>query len=120
MLDGPVGFFARDGAWTCDGVPLGDIARSAGTPAYVYSAALVRSRYARLAAALAGCRHSIHYALKANSTLGVAGLIQGLGASADANSVGEIEVALAAGFRADQTVFTGVGKSPSELARAVG
>jgi diaminopimelate decarboxylase len=119
-IDGPPGFFARHGAWTCDGVPLGDIARSAGTPAYVYSAALVRARYARLAAAIAGCRHSIHYALKANSTLGLVRLIQGLGASADANSVGEIEVALAAGFRADQTVFTGVGKSPAEIARAVG
>jgi diaminopimelate decarboxylase len=118
-LDGPVGFFARDGAWTCDGVPLGDIARSAGTPVYVYSAALVRARYARLASALAGCRHSIHYALKANSTLGVVGLIQGLGASADANTVFEIEVALRAGFRPDQTVFTGVGKTPAEFPRAV-
>ena len=34
-------------------------------------------------AALAGCRHSVHYALKANSTLGLVRLIQGLGASAD-------------------------------------
>ena len=55
---------------------------------------LIRARYARLTAALSGCRHSVHYALKANSTLGLVRLIQGLGASADCNSVGEIEVAL--------------------------
>lgn len=113
------GFAERDGAWTCDGVHLAEIARAVGTPAYVYSAALVRERYGRLAGALAGCRHAIHYALKANSTLGLVRLIQGLGASADANSIGEIEVALAAGFRPDQIVFTGVGKSPAEIARAV-
>ncbi len=46
-------------------------------------------------------------------------LLHGLGASADCNSVGEIEVALKAGFTADQIVFTGVGKSGAEIARAV-
>ena len=119
MLDAPVGFAERDGTWTCDGVPLAPIAREVGTPCYVYSAALVRSRYARLTAALAGCRHSVHYALKANSTLGLVALLQGLGASADCNSVGEIEVALRAGFAPDQIVFTGVGKTGAEIARAV-
>ena len=44
----------------------------------------------------------------------------GLGAGADANSAGEIEVALRAGFRPDEIVFTGVGKTPAELAWAVG
>jgi diaminopimelate decarboxylase len=120
VLDAPVGFAERDGAWTCDGVSLAAIAREVGTPCYVYSAALVRARYARLTAALAGCRHSVHYALKANSTLALVRLLHGLGASADCNSVGEIEVALRAGFAPDQIVFTGVGKSGSEIARAVG
>jgi diaminopimelate decarboxylase len=114
-----VGFFVRDGAWVCDGVPLADIARAEGTPSYVYSAALVRARYGRLTAALAGTRHAVHYALKANSTLALVQLVQGLGAHADCNSVGEIEVALKAGFTPAQIVFTGVGKSPQEIARAV-
>jgi diaminopimelate decarboxylase len=119
-LDAPAGFFERDGAWRCDGVPLADIAREVGTPSYVYSSALIRARYARLAAALAGCRHGVHYALKANSSLALVTLIRGLGANADANSVGEIELALKVGFRPEQIVFTGVGKSRDELARAVG
>ncbi|HEY8550526.1 MAG TPA: diaminopimelate decarboxylase [Vicinamibacterales bacterium] len=113
------GFFLREGAWWCDGVPLADIARETGTPCYVYSAAAVRERYHRLEAALAGCDHSIHYALKANSTLALARLVRTLGAGADANSIGEIDVALRAGFIPSQIVFTGVGKSPEELDRAV-
>jgi diaminopimelate decarboxylase len=98
---------------------VSEIAREAGTPAYVYSGGLLRQRYAQLEAALAGAPHAVHYALKANSSLGLIRLLRSLGASADANSVGEIEVALRAGFIPDQIVFTGVGKSVEELERAV-
>jgi diaminopimelate decarboxylase len=119
VLDALPGFAEREGVWSCDGVPLAAIAREVGTPCYVYSAALIRARYARLTAALSGCRHSVHYALKANSTLALVRLLQGLGASADCNSVGEIEVALQAGFAPHQIVFTGVGKTGAEIARAV-
>ena len=45
--------------------------------------------------------------------------MRSLGLHADVNSGGEIEVALRAGFTADEIVFTGVGKSRHELARAV-
>jgi diaminopimelate decarboxylase len=63
--------------------------------------------------------HVVHYALKANSTLAIVRLLRGLGAYADANSGGEIEVALRAGFIPPQIVFTGVGKTDAELAQAV-
>ena len=63
--------------------------------------------------------HAIHYALKANSTLAIARLLRGLGACADANSGGEIDVALRAGFIPPQIVFTGVGKTDAELAQAI-
>jgi diaminopimelate decarboxylase len=113
------GFELRDGTWWCDDVRVSEIAREQGTPTYVYSGGLLRQRYAQLAAALAGVPHAVHYALKANSSLGLTRLLRSLGASADANSVGEIEVALRAGFIPDQIVFTGVGKSVEELERAV-
>ena len=117
------GFGPRDGTWWCDGVALGAVARDVGTPCYVYSAADIRERYRRLdralTAELGDIEHSIHYALKANSTLALTQLLRGAGASADANSVGEIEVALRAGFIPSQIVFTGVGKTSDELERAV-
>ena len=98
---------------------LAAIAAEIGTPAYVYSAQSIRAAWHELDAALADYPHAIHYALKANSSLAVVRLLRELGAGADANSVGEIEVALRAGFEPSRIIFTGVGKRPDELERAV-
>ena len=113
--------FAREehAGLVCDGVPLSVIAEAVGTPVYVYSAAAFRARYRAIDAAFGSYPHALHYALKANSTLAVARLIRDLGGAADANSIGEIDLARRAGFEPAQIVFTGVGKSPAELERAV-
>lgn len=95
------------------------IARETSTPVYVYSAAAIAERYAAFAAAFHGYPHRIHYALKANSTLAVVRLVRELGGAVDANSGGEIDVALRAGFEPRDIVFTGVGKTGAELLRAV-
>jgi len=116
---GSAGFFRLDQQLVCDGVPLADIAASAGTPVYVYSAALFRDRYRQIDEAFGNYPHALHYALKANSTLAIARLLRGLGSRADANSVWEIEAARRAGFEPADIVFTGVGKTPAELECAV-
>jgi diaminopimelate decarboxylase len=109
----------HDQALVCDGVPLTAMAAAEGTPLYVYSAAVIRERYRAIDAAFDGYPHTLHYALKANSTLAIARLLRELGSAVDANSVWEIAVAQRAGFDPSQIVFTGVGKSPEELERAV-
>jgi diaminopimelate decarboxylase len=114
------GFSRQGSALVCDGVPLQPIAETYGTPLYVYSAATIAARYRAIDEAFAGYPHRIHYALKANSTLAIARLLHGLGSDVDANSSGEIEVALRAGFTRTQVVFTGVGKTRQELEFAVG
>ena len=103
----------------CDGVSLQSIVSRVGTPAYIYSARTIRDAYRAIDAAFAGYPHAIHYALKANSTLAIARLLQSLGSHADANSGGEIEVARRAGFSPREIVFTGVGKTRDELDYAV-
>lgn len=113
------GFTLVEEQLQCDGVALGAIADAEGTPLYVYSAELLRERYRALDAAFDGYPHALHYALKANSNLGIGRLLHGLGSAADANSIWEIEVAQRMGFEPAQLVFTGVGKSPDELERAV-
>jgi diaminopimelate decarboxylase len=118
-LPSVTGFFRQGPALVCDGVPLADLAASYGTPLYVYSAAAIGSRYRAIDEAFDGYPHSIHYALKANSTLAIARLLRLLGSNADANSGGEIDVALRAGFIPTQIVFTGVGKTSAELAQAI-
>ena len=113
------GFYRDGAALVCDGVPLDAIAAAEGTPLYVYSAATIASRYRAIDEAFASHPHTIHYALKANSTLAIARLLRGLGSNADANSGGEIEVARRAGFLPSQIVFTGVGKTRAELGHAI-
>src|ERR671912_68728 len=115
----PTGFHRQGGTLVCDEVSLRDIAAAEGTPLYVYSASVIAERFKAIAEAFASYPHSLHYALKANSTLAIARLLRTLGAGADANSGGEIDVALRAGFIPAQIVFTRVGKTQPELAQAI-
>jgi diaminopimelate decarboxylase len=104
---------------TCDGVSLATIVEATGTPAYVYSAQAIRDAYCGIDTAFHEFPHSVHYALKANSTLAIVRLLRSLGSRADANSGGEIAVARRAGFTPAEIVFTGVGKTRDELASAI-
>ena len=104
----------------CDGVSVAAIADAVGTPAYVYSAESIRQAYRRLDEAFAAYPHRIHFALKSNSTLALIRLLRTCGCLADANSVGELQVAERAGFAPEALVFTGVGKTRDELAYAIG
>jgi diaminopimelate decarboxylase len=121
VLTGPgeSGFAVVDGALRCDAVPARVIAEGVGTPTYVYSASLVRRQYRRLATALAGAPHRVHYSVKANSSLAILRLLQAEGAGVDIVSGGELYRALEAGFRGADIVFSGVGKTARELDEAL-
>ena len=119
-MAGPVpGFVRVHGEFWCDEVALSAVAETTGTPTHVYSRSVLRERYVALDAAFGDYPHDLHYAIKANATLAVVREMKDAGAHADANSGGEIEVALRVGFTPDQIVFTGVGKTHDELVRAV-
>ncbi|MEP6622461.1 MAG: diaminopimelate decarboxylase [bacterium] len=113
------GFARVGGTLACEGVALDRIADDVGTPAYVYSAAVIRDRYARLDAALAPLPHRIHYTLKANSNRGVLRILRELGAGVDVVSGGELYRALKAGFSGRDVIFGGVGKTEAELRQAL-
>ncbi len=98
---------------------LRGIAERVGTPAYVYSANLIRAQYHALHDALKDVPHRICYSVKANGNIGVLKVLKSLGAGADIVSVGELRRALAAGFDADSIVFSGVGKTAPELEEAI-
>ena len=91
----------RDGVLYCEGVPAEQIAIGAGTPAFVYSAAVIRDRYLKLTGALNGVPHRVHYSLKANANRAVLKLLRELGAGVDVVSGGELFRALRAGLGAD-------------------
>jgi diaminopimelate decarboxylase len=113
------GFAYRAGDLHAEDVPLARIAAAVGTPVYCYSSAAIGATYRRFAAALAGESAGIHYAVKANSNQAVIRLLARFGAGADVVSEGELRRALAAGVPADRIVFSGIGKTRSELAFAL-
>ncbi len=80
---------------------LAELAREHGTPLHVYSARIVRERFAELSGF-----DLVRYAQKANPHAGILHLLRTLGAHVDAVSAGEVEGALAGGFAPGEIVFT--------------
>jgi diaminopimelate decarboxylase len=99
----------------CEAVELPAIAEAHGTPAYVYSKRAIISRFHEYENALAGFPHRICFSVKANSNLAVLGTLAREGAGFDIVSGGELYRVLAAGGKANAVVFSGVGKTQSEI-----
>ncbi|MEQ8411051.1 MAG: diaminopimelate decarboxylase [Erythrobacter sp.] len=113
-------FEYRSGVMYAEDIPLPRIAEEVGTPVYVYSRATLE-RHARVfREALEGVPDKlIAFAVKANPNLAVLKVLQGQGYGADVVSAGEMRRALAAGIAPEKIVFSGVGKTASELAAAL-
>jgi diaminopimelate decarboxylase len=113
-------FAYRNGEMFAENVPLARIAAEVGTPVYVYSRATLE-RHARVfsqAVAQAG-DVEVAFALKANPNLAVVRVLAKMGLGADVVSGGELDRALAAGMACDKIVFSGVGKTDSEMVHAL-
>jgi diaminopimelate decarboxylase len=120
------GFFYRSQARStqlsmlCESQPLEALARRYGTPLYVYSAEIIRSRYRALEKAFHGIPHDICYSVKANSNLSLLRLLAGLGSGFDIVSGGELQRVLRITRRRAATiVFSGVGKTEAEMDAAL-
>lgn len=108
----------RRGEVTIGGVPITEIADTFGTPAFVMDEEDFRTRCRRLAKAFGG-GHFVHYASKAFLSKTVARWVMEEGLSLDVASLGELQVALAAGFPAERITVHGNNKSPEFLRLAV-
>ena len=96
-----------------------ELARRFGTPLYAYSIASMEQALSAYQRALAGRDHLVCYAVKANANLAVLQWFAQRGCGFDIVSGGELERVLAAGGDASRVVFSGVGKSRAEMARAL-
>jgi len=115
-----VSYFAyRNETLHVEGVPLDRVAASFGTPCYIYSRAALEDTYRAYEHALAGRDHLICYAVKANSNVAVLNLLARLGSGFDIVSGGELARVLAAGGDPGKIVFSGVGKTESEMRSAL-
>ena len=112
-------FQPRNGELHVEDVPLSAVAERFGTPTYVYSRAAFTQHYLSYAQALGDHPGMVCYAIKANSNLAILNLLAKLGAGFDIVSGGELERVLRAGGDPSRIVFSGVGKTPEEMARAL-
>ena len=106
----------EDGVVTVAGVPLGEIAEEYGTPVMVVDEADFRSRCRDMAAAFGG-GDRVHYASKAFLTTAIVRWVDEEGLCLDVASLGELTVALAAGFPPSRIAAHGNNKS-SDFLRA--
>ncbi|WP_288726461.1 diaminopimelate decarboxylase [uncultured Psychrobacter sp.] len=109
----------RDGALYMEQVSIDEVAKHYGTPCYVYSKQAVLDVYQAYTTSFASLKHQICYAVKANSNLAVLGILAQAGAGFDIVSRGELMRVLAAGGKAERVVFSGVGKTYSEIEYAL-
>jgi len=115
-----VGLHLRDGALHVEGVALEDLATRFGTPTYVYSKAALEQAYGAFASAFSAAPGSLAcYAVKANSTLAVLGVLARAGAGFDIVSGGELQRVLKAGGNPARVVFSGVSKSREDISAAL-
>ena len=112
-------FNYRDRRLFAEDVDLAVEVANWGTPAYVYSRATLERHWRAFDDALQDQPHLVCYAVKANSNLAVLNVLAQLGSGFDIVSVGELERVLKAGGAADKVVFSGVGKLPEEIDRAL-
>jgi len=112
-------FDYREGELYAEEVPLREIARRYGTPCYVYSRATLERHWRAFDNAFSGHRHLVCFAVKANSNLAVLNVLARLGSGFDIVSGGELERVMAAGGDPAKVLFSGVGKSESEMRRAL-
>ncbi len=104
----------------CEGKDIRALAKTYGTPIYLYSAGMLHERTRTLDAAFAGIPHTLCYAVKANSNLTLLRLLSRLGCGFDVVSGGELERVLRADrSAAGRIVFSGVGKTREEISLAL-
>jgi len=112
-------FDYQDGDMFAEDVSLAKIAAEVGTPVYVYSTATFIRHYRVFADSFNDTQALIAYSVKANSNIAVLATLAAQGAGADVVSGGELKRALVAGIPASKIVFSGVGKTRTEMRDAL-
>lgn len=119
MLPGHPFFSYRNHALYVEDCSISELALEFGTPLFVYSQAAIADAVQAYQHAFAGRNATVYYAVKANSNLSLLQLVLDLGCGLDIVSAGELERAVQAGADPARIVFSGVGKSPLEMRRAL-
>ena len=100
-----------------DGVSTLKLAQEFDTPLYVVSEKKIRKNYKKLCDEMSSKykKKRILFSAKANTSLSILKILKDAGANIDAVSIGEVFLALKAGFLPEQILYTGTNVRNDEL-----
>jgi len=104
---------------TIEKVSVENIAKKFGTPTYCYSYDQLKKNINNFKKNFRSFSPLICFAIKSNTNLNLIREIKKFGLGADVVSMGELMMAIKAGINPKQIVFSGVGKTSSELSYAI-
>lgn len=107
----------RDGILYIDNVSVLELAEKFDTPLYILIENRIRENYRRLMNTLSRYyeKVKVYYSAKANTSLAVLRVLKSEGACVDAVSLGEVFLAIKAGFKPEEILFTGTSVRNDEL-----
>ena len=112
-------FAYKEKSLYCEDMSVEKIAAELGTPLYLYSRKTLERHFSVFDRAFSAVPHLTCYSVKACSNIALLRLFARLGAGVDVVSGGEIFRALKAGVQADRIVYSGVGKTRTEIEYAL-
>ncbi|MDC3117698.1 diaminopimelate decarboxylase [Candidatus Pelagibacter sp.] len=104
---------------TVEKVNFQRIAKKFGTPFYCYSYSKLKENINKFKENFKSFSPLICFAVKSNTNVNLIKEIKKFGLGADVVSLGELMIALKAGIKPNKIVFSGVGKTSSELNFAI-
>tara|TARA_Y100000590_G_scaffold205658_1_gene233168 strand:- start:805 stop:2025 length:1221 start_codon:yes stop_codon:yes gene_type:complete len=102
-----------------DNISVKSIGKNNATPFYVYSYKKIRSNFETFSNYFKRVKPLICFSVKSNSNISLISELGKLGSGADVVSEGELLKTLKAGIKPNKIVFSGVGKTESELKLAI-
>ena len=104
---------------TIEKVSIPSIVKKYGTPSYCYSFSKLKENINFLKKNFKSFSPLICFAVKSNTNVNIIREIKEFGLGADVVSIGELMMVLKAGINPNKIVFSGVGKTSSEISFAV-
>ena len=104
---------------TVEKVNFHRMAKRFGTPFYCYSYSKLKENINKFKENFKSFSPLICFAVKSNTNVNLIRVIKKFGLGADVVSLGELMIALKAGIKPNKIVFSGVGKTSSELNFAI-
>lgn len=108
-----------NGTYTIQGIDVLKLANQFGTPLYVYDGARIAEQITKLKSAYSAANVKIKYAAKALTNVSILKLMRKNGVGMEAVSLGEVHLALRAGYLPGEITFTPSGVDFSEIEEAV-